>query len=74
MVRPDQHVAHVLPIDAHATLAAYFAGFMIDQAAGNLASRQHAKQAAQDNELTIRHIWYQNPSAIDVCSLINASS
>ncbi len=29
VVRPDQHVAHVLPLDAHAELAAFFEGFMI---------------------------------------------
>jgi phenol 2-monooxygenase (NADPH) len=29
VVRPDQHVAHVLPLDAHADLAAFFDGFMI---------------------------------------------
>ncbi|HEX6256901.1 MAG TPA: FAD-binding monooxygenase [Euzebyales bacterium] len=29
VVRPDQHVAHVLPLDAHAELAAFFDGFMI---------------------------------------------
>jgi len=28
IVRPDQFVAHVLPLDAHAELAAYFDGFM----------------------------------------------
>ncbi len=28
VVRPDQYVAQVLPIDAHAELAAFFAGFM----------------------------------------------
>ncbi len=28
VVRPDQYVAHVLPLDAHAELAAFFAGFM----------------------------------------------
>lgn len=28
VVRPDQYVAHVLPLDAHADLAAFFAGFM----------------------------------------------
>ena len=28
VVRPDQHVAHVLPLDARAELAAYFAGFL----------------------------------------------
>jgi phenol 2-monooxygenase (NADPH) len=34
VVRPDQHVAHVIPVDAHAELAAFFAEIMIDQAAG----------------------------------------
>jgi len=29
-VRPDQHIAHVLPLDAHDELAAFFAGFMLD--------------------------------------------
>ena len=29
IVRPDQFVAHVLPLDAYAQLAAYFDGFMI---------------------------------------------
>ncbi|WP_111497546.1 FAD-binding monooxygenase [Marinobacter bohaiensis] len=28
IVRPDQHVAHVLPLDAHQALADFFAGFM----------------------------------------------
>jgi phenol 2-monooxygenase len=28
VVRPDQYVAHVLPLDAHAELAAFFARFM----------------------------------------------
>src|SRR5271166_6303805 len=31
VVRPDQYVAHVLPLDAHGELAAFFAGFMIAQ-------------------------------------------
>jgi 2-polyprenyl-6-methoxyphenol hydroxylase-like FAD-dependent oxidoreductase len=31
VVRPDQHVAHVLPLDAHAELAAFFDEFMIPQ-------------------------------------------
>lgn len=30
VVRPDQHVAHILPLDAHAELADFFAGFMLD--------------------------------------------
>ncbi len=29
VVRPDQYVAHVLPLDAHADLAAFFDGFMV---------------------------------------------
>jgi phenol 2-monooxygenase/3-hydroxybenzoate 4-monooxygenase len=29
VVRPDQYVAHVLPLDAHQVLAAFFAGFML---------------------------------------------
>ncbi|RBP17749.1 phenol 2-monooxygenase [Roseiarcus fermentans] len=33
VVRPDQYVAHVLPLDAHAELAAFFAGFLIPVAA-----------------------------------------
>jgi phenol 2-monooxygenase len=28
VVRPDQYVAHVLPLDGHAQLAAFFDGFM----------------------------------------------
>jgi phenol 2-monooxygenase len=30
IVRPDQYVAHVLPLDAYAELAAYFEGFMVE--------------------------------------------
>jgi phenol 2-monooxygenase len=40
VVRPDQHVAHVLPLDGFAALAAFFAGFMIP------APRPHAGCAA----------------------------
>jgi phenol 2-monooxygenase/3-hydroxybenzoate 4-monooxygenase len=29
VVRPDQYIAHVLPLDAHRDLAAFFAGFML---------------------------------------------
>jgi phenol 2-monooxygenase len=29
IVRPDQYVAHVLPLDAHASVAAFFDGFMM---------------------------------------------
>lgn len=30
IVRPDQHIAHVLPLGAHDELAAFFSGFMLD--------------------------------------------
>jgi phenol 2-monooxygenase len=33
VVRPDQHVAHILPLDAHEDLSAFFTGFMLDQPA-----------------------------------------
>jgi hypothetical protein len=29
VVRPDQYVAQVLPLDAHQALADFFAGFML---------------------------------------------
>ncbi|WP_117193011.1 FAD-binding monooxygenase [Rhizobium terrae] len=29
VVRPDQYVAHILPLEAHAELSAFFAGFML---------------------------------------------
>lgn len=32
VVRPDQYVAHVLPLDAHGELTDFFAGFMREQA------------------------------------------
>lgn len=32
IVRPDQYVAHVLPLDGHEPLAAFFAGFMLPRA------------------------------------------
>lgn len=38
LVRPDQHVAHVLPLDAHAELAGFFDGFML--------TRQEARAGA----------------------------
>ena len=31
VVRPDQYVAHVLPLDGHEELAAFFDGFMTPQ-------------------------------------------
>lgn len=31
VVRPDQYVANVLPLDAHAELSAFFAGFLLDR-------------------------------------------
>jgi hypothetical protein len=38
MVRPDQHVAQVLPIDGHAQLAAYFDRFMLPRSEAVRAS------------------------------------
>ena len=32
IVRPDQYVAHVLPLDAHDALTVFFSGFMLEQA------------------------------------------
>jgi phenol 2-monooxygenase len=32
LVRPDQYVAQILPLNAHAEIAAFFARFMLDQA------------------------------------------
>ena len=29
IVRPDQYVAHILPLDAHDALAGFFDGFML---------------------------------------------
>jgi phenol 2-monooxygenase len=29
IVRPDQYVAHILPLDAHAELTAFFSGFLL---------------------------------------------
>jgi 2-polyprenyl-6-methoxyphenol hydroxylase-like FAD-dependent oxidoreductase len=31
LVRPDQYIAHVLPLDAHQILSKFFAGFMLPQ-------------------------------------------
>jgi 2-polyprenyl-6-methoxyphenol hydroxylase-like FAD-dependent oxidoreductase len=31
IVRPDQYIGHILPLDAHAELAAYFARFLLPQ-------------------------------------------
>ena len=31
VVRPDQYVSHILPLDAHAALSAFFSAFMLDQ-------------------------------------------
>jgi phenol 2-monooxygenase len=40
VVRPDQYVAHVLPLDAYGELASFFDGFMLPQ------SEQHAARIA----------------------------
>jgi hypothetical protein len=31
IVRPDQYIAHVLPLNAHQALTNFFAGFMVSQ-------------------------------------------
>ena len=31
VVRPDQYVAHILPLDAYAEMTSFFEGFMIPQ-------------------------------------------
>jgi phenol 2-monooxygenase len=31
VVRPDQYVAHILPLDAYAELTSFFEGFMLPQ-------------------------------------------
>ncbi len=38
VVRPDQFVAQVLPIDGYGQLAAYFDGFMLVQAEGRVGA------------------------------------
>jgi 2-polyprenyl-6-methoxyphenol hydroxylase-like FAD-dependent oxidoreductase len=42
VVRPDQYVAHILPLDSYAELGAFFEGFMLDQ----------RSQAARPNKRT----------------------
>ncbi len=44
VVRPDQYVAHVLPIEAHADLAAFFDGFMLE--ANRRAVNELARETA----------------------------
>jgi len=39
VVRPDQYVAHVLPLDAHGELGSFFAGFMLHAADRTAAQR-----------------------------------
>jgi phenol 2-monooxygenase len=39
VVRPDQYVAHVLPLDAYAELAAFFAPLMVEAASPRRSSR-----------------------------------
>ena len=46
VVRPDQHVANVLPLDAHDDLAAFFEAFMIDRHQGCKDARIETPAAA----------------------------
>jgi phenol 2-monooxygenase len=43
VVRPDQYVSHVLPLDAHEALAAFFAGILIDAEGGPRSAADHAR-------------------------------
>jgi phenol 2-monooxygenase len=51
LVRPDQYVSHVLPLDGHEALTEFFAGILIDTAPpartgpGLVASRASAARA-----------------------------
>jgi phenol 2-monooxygenase len=45
IVRPDQYVAHVLPLEAHAQLAAFFDGFMVQR---TLSSRDGPEVRTRD--------------------------
>lgn len=49
IVRPDQFVAHVLPLDGHAELAAFFDGFMMESGCqrGSIASMPRADTPAE---------------------------
>ena len=38
IVRPDQYVAHILPLDAHDALAGFFDGFMLPAAQSRIGS------------------------------------
>jgi hypothetical protein len=40
VVRPDQYIGHILPLDACADLAAYFARFMLPQSSAQLGSER----------------------------------
>jgi phenol 2-monooxygenase (NADPH) len=46
LVRPDQYVSHVLPLDAHEALAEFFAGILIDAARPHPASAARSGAAA----------------------------
>jgi phenol 2-monooxygenase len=44
VVRPDQYVAQVLPLDGYQELASYFDGFMLPQSEGGV--RRSTQSAA----------------------------
>jgi phenol 2-monooxygenase (NADPH) len=46
VVRPDQYVAHVLPLDEHEALAAFLAGILIDAEEGPGSAAGHARLRA----------------------------
>jgi phenol 2-monooxygenase/3-hydroxybenzoate 4-monooxygenase len=47
VVRPDQYVAHVLPLSDHQGLAAFFAGFMLTVQPGSLTGTSRLAPAAR---------------------------
>jgi len=51
IVRPDQFVAHVLPLDAYAELAAFFAGFMIPTEERTVAHSRKNGNAEPKNQV-----------------------
>jgi phenol 2-monooxygenase len=41
VVRPDQYVAEVLPLDAHQELTEFFAGILVDAQSGHKVQSEH---------------------------------
>jgi hypothetical protein len=60
VVRPDQYVAQVLPLDGYGELAAYFDGFMLPQEGSNPCRdsdfRQQTTARAEDRRKAPRAV------------------